>query len=192
MLVSKGRLSNREAQYKWILQELQSVDGQLPSVEVMEFSRSVFHRHPFPEILYVISRLNLIYTVLSKRKLQWFVDTGRVEGWNDPRFPTVQGMLRRGLTLEALKDYILSQGASKNITFQEWDKIWTINKKVIDPVVPRHTAIENKDKIRLTVDAPEGAEYLTVPRYLCIEKRLLEGARLFLGTRSILLQERRF
>ena len=139
-----------------------------------------------------IARLNLIYTVLSKRKLQWFVDTGRVEGWNDPRFPTVQGMLRRGLTLEALKDYILSQGASKNITFQEWDKIWTINKKVIDPVVPRHTAVENKDKIKLTVDAPEGAEYLTVPRYLRIRRSLLEGTRVFLGTRSILLQERRF
>ena len=139
-----------------------------------------------------ISRLNLIYTVLSKRKLQWFVDTGRVEGWNDPRFPTVQGMLRRGLTLEALKDYILSQGASKNITFQEWDKIWTINKKVIDPVVPRHTAVENKDKIKLTVDAPERAEYLTVPRYFCIRRSLLEGTCVFLGTRSILLQERRF
>ncbi len=35
-----------------------------------------------------------------------------------------------------------SQGASKNVTYQEWDKIWSINKRVIDPVCPRHTAVE--------------------------------------------------
>jgi glutamyl-tRNA synthetase len=54
-------------------------------------------------------RLNFVNTVLSKRKLTWFVETGRVEGWNDPRMPTVQGILRRGMRIEALKEFIISQ-----------------------------------------------------------------------------------
>jgi hypothetical protein len=42
-------------------------------------------------------RLNFVYTVLSKRKLTWFVNTNRVDSWSDPRMPTVQGIFRRGL-----------------------------------------------------------------------------------------------
>lgn len=111
-------------------------------------------------------RLNFVNTVLSKRKLTWFVETGRVESWSDPRMPTVQGILRRGMTIEALREFILSQGASRNITFQEWDKIWTINKKVVDPVCPRHTAVEDAGKVLLTLDnAPEPAEVVTMPRH---------------------------
>lgn len=50
----------------------------------------------------------------------------------------MQGVFRRGLQLEALKEFILSQGASKNVTLQEWEKLWSINKRIIDPVCPRY------------------------------------------------------
>ena len=50
------------------------------------------------------------------------------------------------MQVEALRDFILTQGASKNITYQEWDKIWTFNKKIIDPVCPRHTAVKSEGK----------------------------------------------
>lgn len=72
---------------------------------------------PIP-VLAIPFRLNFVNTLLSKRKLTYFVESGIVEGWNDPRMPTVQGMLRRGLKVEALKEFIIGQGASKNITFQ--------------------------------------------------------------------------
>jgi glutamyl-tRNA synthetase len=57
--------------------------------------------------IYDYSRLNLVSTVLSKRNLKWFVEAGHVDGWNDPRFPTVQGIMRRGLSVEAMKQFML-------------------------------------------------------------------------------------
>uniref|UniRef100_A0A6M2DHN3 Putative trna synthetase class i n=1 Tax=Xenopsylla cheopis TaxID=163159 RepID=A0A6M2DHN3_XENCH len=88
------------------------------------------------------SRLSMTNTVLSKRKLTWFVEQGLVDGWDDARFPTVRGVLRRGMTVEGLKQFIISQGSSRNVVFMEWDKIWAVNKKVIDPIAPRYTALE--------------------------------------------------
>ncbi|XP_069160943.1 bifunctional glutamate/proline--tRNA ligase isoform X1 [Procambarus clarkii] len=92
--------------------------------------------------IYEYSRLNMNNTVLSKRKLTWFVDEGLVDGWDDPRFPTVRGILRRGMTVEGLKDFIISQGSSRSVVNMEWDKIWAFNKKVIDRYAPRYTALQ--------------------------------------------------
>ncbi|XP_074846044.1 bifunctional glutamate/proline--tRNA ligase isoform X2 [Carettochelys insculpta] len=102
------------------------------------------------------SRLNLNNTVLSKRKLTWFVNEGLVDGWDDPRFPTVRGVLRRGMTVEGLKQFIAAQGSSRSVVNMEWDKIWSFNKKVIDPVAPRYTALL-KDEV-VTVNIPEAVE----------------------------------
>ncbi|XP_064460810.1 bifunctional glutamate/proline--tRNA ligase-like [Ornithodoros turicata] len=92
--------------------------------------------------IYEYSRLNLMHTVLSKRKLTWFVDTGVVDGWDDPRMPTVRGVLRRGMTVEALRQFIAAQGSSRSVVMMDWDKLWAFNKKVVDPVAPRHVAVE--------------------------------------------------
>lgn len=139
--------SDREAQFYWILKLQQQVWPELPDVVIWDYAR-----------------LSFVYTVLSKRKLTWFVQNGVVKGWDDPRMPTVQGILRRGLKLEALREFMLTQGASKNITLQEWDKIWTINKKMIDPVCPRHTAVETVAKVPVTLaGAPE--EAVEVPKH---------------------------
>nr|GMC93500.1 glutamate--tRNA ligase, cytoplasmic-like [Ipomoea batatas]GMC97200.1 glutamate--tRNA ligase, cytoplasmic-like [Ipomoea batatas] len=116
--------------------------------------------------IYEFSRLNLVYTLLSKRKLLWFVKNGLVEGWDDPRFPTVQGIVRRGLKIEALIQFILEQGASKNLNLMEWDKLWAINKKIIDPVCPRHTAVVEEKCVLLTLsNGPEDPFTRTIPKH---------------------------
>ncbi|XP_071595792.1 bifunctional glutamate/proline--tRNA ligase isoform X6 [Heliangelus exortis] len=109
------------------------------------------------------SRLNLNNTVLSKRKLTWFVNEGLVDGWDDPRFPTVRGVLRRGMTVEGLKQFIAAQGSSRSVVNMEWDKIWSFNKKlraickkVIDPVAPRYVALLKEAVV--PVNIPEAQE----------------------------------
>ncbi|KAJ3055627.1 hypothetical protein HK097_009954 [Rhizophlyctis rosea] len=120
---------DRNPQYEWFLKAL-----NLRWVHIWDYSR-----------------LNFIYTLLSKRKLTWFVQEGLVTGWDDPRFPTIRGIRRRGLTIEALRQYILMQGASQRDLMIEWDKIWAVNKKVIDPVAPRHTAISSEKIVKVRV-----------------------------------------
>uniref|UniRef100_A0A8B9JFV7 Bifunctional glutamate/proline--tRNA ligase n=1 Tax=Astyanax mexicanus TaxID=7994 RepID=A0A8B9JFV7_ASTMX len=102
------------------------------------------------------ARLNLNNTVLSKRKLTWFVDQGYVDGWDDPRFPTVRGVLRRGMTVEGLKQFIAAQGGSRSVVNMEWDKIWAFNKKVIDPVAPRFSALLKQQVVPISI--PEAKE----------------------------------
>ena len=60
-------------------------------------------------VVHSYARMNFMRTVLSKRHLGWFVEEGRVEGWDDPRFPTVQGVIRRGVSPAALRDFMLQQ-----------------------------------------------------------------------------------
>lgn len=101
--------------------------------------------------LWEFSRLNFIKTFLSKRKLTKVVDTGKVNGWDDPRMPTVRGILRRGLTPAALREFMIRQGPSRNVVTMDWTILWATNKKILDPVVPRHVAIYKKDLVTATI-----------------------------------------
>lgn len=96
--------------------------------------------------IYDFSRLNLTYTLMSKRKLQNFVNEGVAESWRDPRFPTIQGLMRRGLTIQGLRKFIQDQLGSRSSATLDIDKLWSLNKQIIDPIVPRFTCIR-KDKI---------------------------------------------
>mmetsp|Transcript_26172 Transcript_26172/g.61596 ORF Transcript_26172/g.61596 Transcript_26172/m.61596 type:complete len:642 (-) Transcript_26172:44-1969(-) len=97
------------------------------------------------------SRVNFEYTVLSKRKLTWFVDKGYVTGWDDPRFPTVRGVVRRGINIQALRNFMYAQGASRNVVNMVWHSFWASNKKEIDEKAKRFMAIDKEQHTKLVV-----------------------------------------
>ena len=104
-----------------------------------------------PVHVWDFARMNFVRTLLSKRKLTDFVEKGRVWGWDDPRFPTIRGIRRRGMTVPALREFILRQGPSRNIINLDWTLFWATNKKYIDPVAPRHTVVAKEHAVKCTV-----------------------------------------
>jgi glutamyl-tRNA synthetase len=119
-----------------------------------------------PVLICDFARLNFAYQLLSKRKLQWFVDNGVVPTWDDPRFPTIQGLMRRGVTKEALWEFILAEGASKNVVLMDMAKLWAINKRLIDPIVPRYTAIAKDGAVKFELSGgPAEVDTVVRPRH---------------------------
>jgi glutamyl-tRNA synthetase len=117
-----------------------------------------------PVTIYDFSRLCFVNTTLSKRKLAWFVENGHVTDWTDPRFPTVTGIMRRGMTVGTLMEFMLEQGPTKSTVLMEWDKIWATNRKNIDPIAGKYTALEKSKCCLLTLtDLPEGEVVTTHP-----------------------------
>lgn len=132
--------NDRDAQYQWIQKAL-----KLRRVRIHAFSR-----------------VNFNFTVMSKRKLAWFVEEGHVTGWDDPRFPTVRGVVRRGIHIDALRSFMYSQGASRNIVNMDWSSFWALNKKEIDKTAKRFMAIDQTEHVRLKIiNAPSSADSLT-------------------------------
>lgn len=116
-------------------------------------------------ILHDFAKLNFVNVLLSKRKLGWFVENGHVESWADPRFPTIKGILRRGMQIEALFNFMVAQGASRKEADMEWDKFWNLNKKIIDPVVPRFMAVDAAHHVEIALTDVSTVEAKTIPKH---------------------------
>jgi glutaminyl-tRNA synthetase len=111
------------------------------------------------------SRLNLDYTVMSKRKLMALVDEGLVDGWDDPRMPTLQGIRRRGYTPASLRLLAERVGISKQNSLVEFSVLEGCLRDDLDARAPRRMAV--LEPLRLVVDnLPEGhAETLVFPNH---------------------------
>jgi glutaminyl-tRNA synthetase len=96
------------------------------------------------------SRLNVDYTLTSKRKLKKLVDEGIVQGWDDPRMPTVAGMRRRGFTPEGLKDFCQRVGVSKADGIVDVGLLEFCIRQSLENTAPRAMAVLNPLKVTLT------------------------------------------
>ncbi|MEX2517447.1 MAG: glutamine--tRNA ligase/YqeY domain fusion protein [Gammaproteobacteria bacterium] len=93
------------------------------------------------------ARLNLDYTITSKRKLNELVVKGHVEGWNDPRLPTIIGMRRRGFPPAALREFCERIGVTKNATRIDMAVLETCVREELDKSAPRALAVLNPLKV---------------------------------------------
>lgn len=103
------------------------------------------------------ARLNLSHTVLSKRKLKRLVDEGRVDGWDDPRMPTLAGMRRRGYTPEAIRDFCDRIGVAKQEGVVELALLEHCLREDLNRRAPRRMAVLRPLKVVLT-NYPEDRE----------------------------------
>lgn len=104
-----------------------------------------------PHIVH-FSKIRFEHTIMSKRHLKTLVENGAVSGWDDPRMPTIRGLLNRGLQPEVLKKYIVDMGLNNKISLTTWTKLWGSNKKFIDRIIPRYSSVNVDGAIKLTID----------------------------------------
>ena len=109
--------------------------------------------HP-PQIEF--SRLGLEYNVMSKRILTRLVDEGLVDGWDDPRLPTIAGLRRRGIPPEALRDFCARIGVTKQANLVETSLLDFCTRDALEDVSPRGMAV--LDPILVTVVNFEGED----------------------------------
>ena len=150
---------DRNPQYFWMIEAL-----DIRPVNIWDFRWVLF----LPSILVLTRRCLAVSTLFipcSRRgrfiglltkassvggtthgSLQSEVCLASMVGYQNHPFTLHIGILRRGMTVQALKEFMLSQGPSQAIVSLEWDSLWSLNKKIIDPIAPRFWAI-SKDKL---------------------------------------------
>ena len=95
------------------------------------------------------SRLNLSFTITSKRKLAQLVDQKMVSGWDDPRMPTISGLRKRGYTPQSLKNFALTVGVSKRENVIDASLLEFCVRSHLNEIAPRAMAVINPLKIKI-------------------------------------------
>ena len=129
--------------YDWVLENI-SIERPLP------------HQYEF-------SRLNLEGTLTSKRKLLKLVNDGIVDGWNDPRMPTISGLRRRGYTPVSLREFCRRIGVTKQDNVVEYSALEACIREDLNENAPRAMAVI--DPVRVVIENFAGEETLTAPNH---------------------------
>ena len=134
---------NHRPLYDWVLDNIGGFD---PRPKQREFAR-----------------LNVTHTVMSKRYLRKLVETGLVDGWDDPRMPTLCGLRRRGYTPSAIFDFVARSGVAKSYSVVDYELLEHCIREELNTSADRRIAILHPIKVVVT-NFPEGVtEYFEVP-----------------------------
>ncbi|MBM3811279.1 MAG: glutamine--tRNA ligase/YqeY domain fusion protein [Acidimicrobiia bacterium] len=148
--------------YDWAHGQCDSIEGITHSICTLEFEDhrplydwyldqlGVFHPQQIE-----FDRLNLTYTLMSKRKLLQLVQQGIVDGWDDPRIPTLSGMRRRGYSPEGLRNFARNLGVSKTNGITEFEKLEYYVREDLNRTALRVMTVLRPLKLVLT-NYPEG------------------------------------
>ena len=121
--------------------------------------------HPCPPRQIEFARLNLSHTVMSKRHLRSLVERGIVDGWDDPRMPTLCGLRRRGYTARSILDFIGRIGVSKANSLVDIRLLESCIREELNETAPRRVCIGRPIKV-IVDNYPEGkTEYFTLPNH---------------------------
>ncbi len=135
------------------------------------------------------SRLNLSYTITSKRKLAQLVEDKIVQGWDDPRMPTISGLRKRGYTPEALKNFALSVGISKRENVIDASLLEFCVRAHLNEVAPRAMAVIEPVKLTIINYDYEQGEKINFD--INPQNKTL-GAREIMFSKSIYIEEKDF
>ncbi|GMH87546.1 hypothetical protein TL16_g10891, partial [Triparma laevis f. inornata] len=136
--------------YDWVLDSL---------------TQSCGHSFPTRPRQIEFSRLNLKYTVLSKRKLIQLVEQNHVEGWDDPRLPTLSGVRRRGFQPLALKTFCSRIGVSKTDSNIDFAELENVARETMDKTARRAFVVVEPLKVTLTNYGLDGEEDFNMARH---------------------------
>jgi len=160
---------NNRAVYDWLLDNL--VEGERPRQ-------------------YEFARLNLDYTVMSKRRLLRLVEDGHVSGWDDPRLPTIAGMRRRGYTPEGIQLFAARVGVDRVNSRVSLDLLEDAVRDDLNTRAPRMMAVLRPLRVTITNYPPGRVEWLDVPLWPRDVGR--EGARKVPFSRDLFIEESDF
>ncbi len=135
------------------------------------------------------SRLNLQYCVVSKRKLLRLVDDGHVEGWDDPRMPTLRGLRRRGVPPAAVRLFVERTGVSKADNNIDYGVLEDCVRETLDAEAPRAMAVIDPLRVVVTTWAEGEVDTLSGPMH---PKRPELGKRAIPFSRTILIERSDF
>lgn len=109
------------------------------------------------------ARLNVTHTVMSKRYLRKLVETGLVDGWDDPRMPTLCGLRRRGYTPASIFDFVSRAGVAKAYSIVDYELLEHCIREELNDTAPRRIAVLHPIKVVITNYPEDRVEYFELP-----------------------------